>query len=202
MTYDSTHHTPISCLCCNSDIAPETQDGACCCINTYTRFMIKFYGIHGPHGFCSNFYCAEITIEKERYLSNEHYYQAMKTLDPDERTAIRNAPTPGKAKRLGSKCTLREDWDSVVGTEALHKIFSDDKGIVVELVKDHLMCAALTCKFTQHPDLRDALLQTGAEELVEDSPTDLYWGIGRDGTGKNKLGRMLVLIRSRLTGIT
>ena len=161
--------------------------------------MIKFYGrTNEQYRFLSNFYPAEIHIDWLVVPTTEHYYQAMKTLDPDEREAILNAPTPGKARRLGNKCTLRDDWDSVVGTEALHKLFSDDNGIVVESVKDHLMCTALTCKFTQHPDLRDALLLTGSEELVEDSPTDHYWGIGRDGTGKNKLGRMLMLIRNSL----
>lgn len=60
------------------------------------------------------------------------------------------------------------------------------------------MYTALIAKFTQRPELRDALIQTGTEELQEVSPKDHYWGLGADGSGQNKLGRMLQLVRAKL----
>lgn len=164
--------------------------------------MIKFYGVTGPFGFLSNFHEATIEVEEDAYPTTEHYFQAMKTLDPDVRRGIQTASTPSLAKRLGKQCALRTDWDDVVGTEDLWAMFSDAHGIVVERLKDHLMYTALICKFTQHADLRTALLNTGSEELVEDAPRDYYWGCGETGTGQNKLGRMLMLIRSSTLKLT
>ena len=42
------------------------------------------------------------------------------------------------------------------------------------------------------------MLGTEDEELAEAAPTDVYWGIGRDGTGQNKLGLLLMRIRAEL----
>jgi hypothetical protein len=42
------------------------------------------------------------------------------------------------------------------------------------------------------------LLATGDEELIESAPTDTYWGVGRDGTGRNKLGQIMSRIRDEL----
>ena len=49
-------------------------------------------------------------------------------------------------------------------------------------------------------ELRERLLATGDEELVEDSPNDYYWGRGRSGTGKNTLGRILMEVREAVRG--
>lgn len=42
------------------------------------------------------------------------------------------------------------------------------------------------------------LLATGAEELIENAPTDYFWGCGRTGSGKNKLGHILMRVRQEL----
>lgn len=161
--------------------------------------MIKFYGRKYPqYRFLSNFHVAIFTLQGHQWPSVENFYQAMKSLDPEVQATIREAETPGKAKKLGQACEVRADWEDPVGTPHMHAIFTDPQGIVVHSVKDHFMFQALTMKFTQRKELRDALLLTADEELVEDSPTDLYWGIGKDGTGLNKLGRMLQLVRAQL----
>jgi hypothetical protein len=43
-------------------------------------------------------------------------------------------------------------------------------------------------------------MQTGHEELIEDSPIDFGWGCGADGSGQNKLGQILMRIRRELDG--
>lgn len=163
---------------------------------------IQFYGTRGKYNFLSNFHNAIVTIDGLQYATIEHYYQSMKTTDPMLAERIRSASTPGGAKMAGRQLACREDWNEVVGNPALHTIFGDSKGIVVHLVKDHFMFNGLIAKFTQRPELRDALLLTGTEELIEASPTDFYWGVGKNGTGQNKLGRMLQLVRRDLPNRT
>ncbi|MER7417396.1 NADAR family protein [Micromonospora peucetia] len=92
---------------------------------------------------------------------------------------VRRARTPLRAAELGrdSSKPLRRDW---------------------ERVRDDVMRRAVATKFRTHADIRDILLSTGDEEIVEDTTTDHYWGRGRTGNGKNMLGRILVRTRSQL----
>lgn len=64
-----------------------------------------------------------------------------------------------------------------------------------EQVKDDIMRKAVLCKFSTHGNIRDILLSTGDEEIVENSPIDFYWGCGSDGSGKNMLGKILMEVR-------
>jgi ribA/ribD-fused uncharacterized protein len=67
-----------------------------------------------------------------------------------------------------------------------------------EAVKDQVMLEALRAKFTQHEDLRAILLGTGEARLVEHTANDSYWGDGGDGSGKNRLGQLLMGLREEL----
>jgi N-glycosidase YbiA len=60
------------------------------------------------------------------------------------------------------------------------------------------MYRAVRRKFERHLELKAMLLATGDQELIESAPTDPYWGVGRDGTGQNKLGKILARIRDEL----
>ncbi len=132
---------------------------------------------HGEHAFLSNFYYAPIHYEGERYDTVEHAFQAMKTLDGEERRQVREASTPGQAKRMGRKVQLRGDWESI---------------------KLSLMKELLSLKFQSHPELRALLLETGDAELIEGNTwNDRFWGVCR-GQGKNHLGKLLMEIRDEL----
>lgn len=72
---------------------------------------------------------------------------------------------------------MREDWDDI---------------------KDAVMYEAVFQKFTTHKELRDLLLSTGDKDIIENSPTDYYWGCGIDGWGENRLGKILVQVREEL----
>lgn len=129
------------------------------------------------HDFLSNFHPCEVLFDGVLWRSVEHAYQAAKTNRAKERTAIFGAVSPAKAKRLGKKVSLRPDWDSV-------KV-----GIMEQLVRD---------KFARNPDLALRLLNTGDARLVEGNTWgDKFWGTV-DGHGKNKLGEILMLVRSEL----
>ena len=133
----------------------------------------------GKWAFLSNFYWNEIEHEGIVYPTNEHFFQAMKTLDNDERRQIANCLTPGQAKRMGRRVALRSDWESV---------------------KEDVMFLGLCLKFADE-QLADWLLETGDEELVEGTTWhDNEWGNCSCSKcanikGKNKLGKSLMKIR-------
>lgn len=60
------------------------------------------------------------------------------------------------------------------------------------------MDAAVYAKFTQHEELGKLLRETGERKLVEDSPRDAFWGVGKHGTGRNELGKCLMRCREKL----
>ncbi|WP_310481410.1 NADAR family protein [Chamaesiphon sp. VAR_48_metabat_403] len=49
--------------------------------------------------------------------------------------------------------------------------------------------------------MRDAVLATGDAKIIEHTENDRYWGDGGDGKGQNKLGRILMSVRSELCPI-
>ncbi len=65
-------------------------------------------------------------------------------------------------------------------------------------VKESVMLEGLRAKFAQHNSLRAELLATGDALIVEHSPKDKYWGDGGNGTGANRLGILLMLVRGEL----
>ena len=65
-------------------------------------------------------------------------------------------------------------------------------------IKDDVMRRAVLQKFQTHDEIGYILLETGDELIVENAPGDYYWGCGKDGTGKNKLGLILMEVREKL----
>ena len=140
---------------------------------------IRFYRSRGEYGPLSNFSRHSFELDGFQWPTVEHYFQAQKFPTTDLFERIRHASTPLEAKKLGQtrSVPLRPDWDEV---------------------KDEVMRRAIRRKFETHPDLRNLLLSTGDEELVEDSPSDYYWGCGANGSGKNMTGILLMEVRSVL----
>jgi hypothetical protein len=64
-----------------------------------------------------------------------------------------------------------------------------------ETIKEEVMYKALQAKFYQHKRLGQQLRDTGDRELIKHSPYDSYWGDGGNGTGKNRLGVLLMKLR-------
>lgn len=165
---------------------------------------IKFYSTRGKYGFLSNFYPAPFNAESDgsslRWRTSEHYFQAMKTMDLKRREVIRNSTSPSSAASLGRDKELtqiRDDWDSPVDTVQANKAASSI-GVPHLTVKDLVMLDAITYKFRQNQSLANLLLQTKPHSLVEESPVDYYWGVGKDNSGKNMLGLLLVYLRDHV----
>lgn len=131
---------------------------------------------NGDYRFLSNFAASKVKLDGIEHKSVEHAYQAAKTTNPEGRRRIREAPTPGAAKKLGRSVYLRPDWEEI---------------------KFDVMENLLRQKFNQ-PDFKCALLNTGNVELIEvNTWGDKIWGVYR-GKGENHLGKLLMKIRKDL----
>ncbi|MDB5807037.1 MAG: hypothetical protein JWN73_4359 [Betaproteobacteria bacterium] len=141
----------------------------------------------------SQWYEAAFETEGARYATAEHYMMAAKARlfdDMEAAAQILAAPNPGAAKALGRKI---RGFD-----EAMWLAHRDD---IVE--------AANLAKFGQNAGLREFLLNTDEQVLVEASPVDAIWGIGlaaddpraadpAQWQGLNLLGFALMRVRERL----
>jgi N-glycosidase YbiA len=142
---------------------------------------VRFYSKTVEYYELSNFAQFGFEDSDGYWPTVEHYFQAQKFAGPAHaayREQIRNARTPKEAKTLGRtrKLPIRGDWDAV---------------------RDEVMLAALRLKFAA-PKLSQVLLGTELRPLVEASPSDSYWGSGRSGNGRNRLGQLLMQVRAEL----
>lgn len=131
----------------------------------------------GDYEFLSNFYVHPVTVWGKTYASTEHAFQAAKATNDADHEKVRRCGSPGQAKRMGRAIPCRADWDRV---------------------KEDVMLDCLRAKFAPGSELAERLLTTGSKKLVEGNHWgDVYWGVCR-GKGKNRLGHLLMLVRSEL----
>ena len=135
--------------------------------------MIKSFS--GEYRFLSNFYPVEVVLDGVTYPSVEHAYQAAKTLDLEKRKEFLDV-TPGRAKRLGQRLEIRQDWNDV------------KLSVMTHLNEQKYM----------HPDLRKKLCDTYPQDIVEGNTWgDTFWGVC-NGKGSNHLGKILMAIRMQI----
>ena len=123
-----------------------------------------------------------VCIDGQDWLTTEHYFQAQKFVGTPLVRTIRLMERPrdafDKSRDPRYSHWRRSDWEEV---------------------KEDIMFKALQAKFTQHEKLKRMLVGTKDRQLVERSPHDSYWGDGGDGSGKNRLGALLMRLRDDLT---
>lgn len=152
--------------------------------------MIKFYRIREPYGCFSNFSKHSILADGKMYETTEHYYQCKKFLEPEFEEIIRLLKTARKAKDIASG-----DEPLIIDKKEvpMPKLRADWEAVKYGIMKD-----ALRYKADQHEDVKQTLLSTGDEVIVEDTPNDSIWGIGADGKGRNLLGKAWMEIREEI----
>ncbi len=132
----------------------------------------------------SNLAPYSIELDGEIWKSVEHYYQFKKFEKTDSQYAekIRNASTPKEAKILSlQNNNYPSDWNNI---------------------KVGLLSNAVRKKFESYSELKDLLLSTGDEKLIEVNPDDYFWGEGKDGSGINMMGQILMDTRAFLRNKT
>ena len=135
-------------------------------MTTINRFVDEY-------AFLSNFWQAPVRTYDWIYLTAEHAFQSLKMETDYDAELVRQAKTPGQAKRLGRKLPMKGNWNNI---------------------KLHVMQDILIDKFAD-PELQSMLLATGDAMLIEGNPWgDTFWGIS-NGNGLNHLGRLLMAVR-------
>jgi len=145
------------------------------------------------NGPFSNWYDAEFEYKNHKFENSEQAFMWLKALhygDDEIAEKILNTPDPRKNKALGReiKGFIEEDW-------TLHSL-----GYMIDVN---------IAKFSQNPDLKEHLKNSGDKIIVEASPYDKVWGIGlhqdddrvldeSQWDGENKLGITLMTVRTKL----
>lgn len=131
----------------------------------------------GKYEFLSNMYPIILEVDGELYPSAEHAFQAMKSLDKNERISISVCRSAKEAKQAGRLVDLRPDWEDV---------------------KVDMMYKVLKAKFSD-PELAQKLRDTEGNTLVEyNTWGDDFWGVNTKGQGRNMLGQLLMKVREEL----
>lgn len=161
---------------------------------------IYFYDPNKGHGYCSTFTPHPIIIDDIKYQTVHHYYQSQKFTNKDYVELIKNSYSPKIAKILGSQeieeePKWRKDLNPFIKKSIYDKIKIREDW---ETVKLDIMYKALYAKFIQYQDLKEKLLSTGDLMLIENSPKDSYWGIGKNKDGQNHLGKLLMKLRDEI----
>lgn len=135
---------------------------------------------NGKFAFLSNFHASVIVWNSKEWPTAEHFYQAAKTNDVDDKERIRMASSPGRAKRMGRRASPRSNWEEI------------KFGVMLKIVR---------LKFEQNPHLLKKLLATGRLELIEGNTWhDNVWGncnchSCKEIIGQNMLGKILMQVR-------
>lgn len=138
---------------------------------------ILFY--EGEHYMFSNFASFAVEWRGVVWMTSEHAYQAAKFIDESIIGQIRTARSAHDAKKLAH---LHEG--------AMDPLFGERK---LDIMKE-----IVALKLAQHDYIKKKLIATGDRLIVEDSPTDSFWGRGPDGTGENHLGKIWMELRREL----
>jgi len=142
---------------------------------------VKFSGVSDKNGFFSNYAPYPVTLDEKVWPTAEHYFQARQFEDnklDDELVKYKSASIAVRISREHSD-KRRRDWNKI---------------------QDKVMYEVVKAKFSQHEVLKEKLLATGDSPIIQHSPDNDYWGDGGDGSGKNKLGKILMRVRRELGG--
>jgi len=141
----------------------------------------------------SQWFLTPFTVDGVMYITAEHWMMAEKARlfgDDEMRRQILVAPEPNSAKALGRKVASFDD-----------KVWKANCREIVAQGNTH--------KFSQNPEMKQVLLDTGDAVIVEAAPRDRIWGIGMGAAnenannplnwrGQNLLGFVLMDVRESL----
>jgi ribA/ribD-fused uncharacterized protein len=118
------------------------------------------------NGIYSQWFMRDIIVDDVKYNCCEQYMMACKAQlfdDVESYKMIMYADNPKDQKALGRRV---KGFSSIIWDQECKQIVFESN----------------FAKFTQHPDLKTQLLDTGNRILVEASPYDTIWGIGMSET--------------------
>lgn len=140
---------------------------------------IKFYKEFGEFGYLATYSNYGFYKDGVYYKTSEHYYQSKKMVDSKIQKQIIEAKTPKEASDIGRnrRNQKKGNWKNI---------------------KKQVMFEAVLYKFEQNEELKEKLLSTGNEEIIEETTKENYWGIGPNYDGQNNYGKILCQVRDYL----
>lgn len=155
---------------------------------------ISFTKVALPYGWLGNMAPFPVMYDNKRWPTTEHLFQALRFApDAAVRELIRAAKSPMAAKFVAKA------WSDLMVIEP------------TSLPDITNMMDCLVLKVNQHPDLKQKLLDTGNEQIVEDvtgrnrSGRHRFWGealVDGKWVGGNILGYLWMRLRDRLRETT
>ncbi|CAH0447901.1 hypothetical protein SM033_00077 [Vibrio phage vB_VpaM_sm033] len=140
------------------------------------------YGFRGRYGFLSNMARLDNPIVLKdpdgndvKFPTVEHFFQAVKSEDWDDRKYVAAIKTPGEAKKwVYANVATRDDWDDIQIGVMYHGLkwkFSENNPTILEKAKK----------------------LKGMTLLEANMWGDHYWGVNHlTGDGENVLGRLIM----------
>jgi ribA/ribD-fused uncharacterized protein len=144
---------------------------------TKEQGAISFY--EAEYYMFSNFASFAVKYNGLLFPISEHAYQAAKFEDKEVIDLIHSSLSAHDSKKVARahKEKMNPAWDS----------------IKVSVMED-----IIRSKISMHPYIKEKLLETGDQEIIEDSPKDSFSGRGQDFKGRNELGKVWMKIRAEL----
>jgi len=140
-------------------------------------YRFSRFDVDHPLSTCS---AHPIVLEDKSWLTCEHYFQAKTVRSASLAEQIEKAATGLQAYELAKPwyCWKVQDFKSLRAV---------------------LMTRALYTKVQMYDEVKQALLDSTDELMIETSLYDYYWGVGRDQRGENQLGKIWMSIRKKIT---
>lgn len=122
----------------------------------------------------------QVEIWDKTFMTSEHAYQWKKfsVSHPAIAEEILNATSAYMTKKIS---------DAHAG-EVLPEWHEQKAAIMEEILR---------AKLAQHEKLGKLLVESGTRTIIENSPTDSFWGIA-DGSGQNILGKLWMKLRDEI----
>ena len=145
--------------------------------STHPAKQIKYFA--GWRHPLSNFYPCRLVVDGRSAKSSEALYHYLKAVDLGQDAVaeqIRTAADAGIVKKIvNRKLKHLEDhrWHAM---------------------RVHVMDRVLRVKFQQCPAFRKELLDSKDMKLVENVPSEPFWGCGFNGEGRNVMGERLMVL--------
>jgi ribA/ribD-fused uncharacterized protein len=154
---------------------------------------IYFNGEKNLHGYMSNFYKSDfVDNDGNRFCCSEQYlmYMKAKTFEPNNLILLNKILAETSASKIKQYGREVKNYVDAVWNE----------------IRYGVMVNGLRLKFSQNPQLKQLLINTGDKMLYEASKYDKIWGIGfspqeapninQELFGRNLLGQSLMQVRN------
>lgn len=151
------------------------------------------------YAWLGNFHRCRLALDGIEYGCAEAAFQAAKFLKSEEKAVFSEQALMATDAYKNAQRKAQEDLLGHAAFMQAQKMKSQQRSDwITGKVNVTEMKKILQAKFSQNADLKQKLLDTGTSELIEHTQRDASWGNGKNGSGQNMLGKLLMEVRQEL----